>query len=78
MSRRKRSAQQLAGLLSRKSGATVKIYYDDDIRLHRVVWTNGPDVAEMYNLALRWASTLPELDIANLLWDRGATTAPAR
>jgi hypothetical protein len=78
MSRRKRSAQQLASLLTRKSGALVRVYYDSDIRLHRVVWANGPDVAQMYTLALRWASTLPELDLATLQWDRDTSNGSKR
>jgi hypothetical protein len=78
MSRRKRSAQQLASLLTRKAGVLVRVYYDSNTREHRVVWANGPDVAQMYTLALRWASTLPELDLAALVWDRDTSMASSR
>jgi hypothetical protein len=71
MGQRARRAQQLATLLTNTSGTTVTIFYDRSVHLHRVIWTNGPDVAQMSTLAMRHADTVPGLDLTKLLWDRG-------
>lgn len=73
MTLRARGARQLASLLTRSSGTYVRIYYDREIRRYRVVWTNGPDVGQMYTLAVRCAQDVPNLDPSTLLWDRGTT-----
>jgi hypothetical protein len=75
MSKRARSARRLASLLTSKSGTFVRIYYDRQIRRYRVVWTNGPDAAQMFTFAVQSADEVPELDIPNLLWDRGTTNS---
>lgn len=77
MIRRERSAQRLASLLTGTSGTTVRIIYDRAVHRYRVVWTNGPDVAQMSTLAMRHTHSIPGLDLSTLLWDRGTTT-PAR
>ena len=73
MSKRARSARRLASLLTSKSGTYVRVYYDRQIRRYRVVWTNGPDAAQMFTYAVQAAGDVPELDVATLLWDRGTT-----
>jgi hypothetical protein len=73
MTLRARGARQLASLLTRSSGTSVRIYYDREIRRYRVVWTNGPDAGQMYTLAARYAQEVPHLDPSTLLWDRGTT-----
>lgn len=73
MSKRARSARRLASLLTSKSGTYVRVYYDRQIRRYRVVWTNGPDAAQMFTFAVQAAGEVPELDVATLLWDRGTT-----
>ncbi|HEV2782331.1 MAG TPA: hypothetical protein VGX25_23310 [Actinophytocola sp.] len=75
MSKHARSARRLASLLTGVSGTVVRIYYDRGLHRHRVVWTNGPDVAQMYTLAMRHAGAIPGLDLTTLLWDRGTTAA---
>jgi hypothetical protein len=77
MSRRARRARRLANLLTSESGTAVSTYYDRDIDRYRVAWTNGPDVAQMYTLAIRHASDIPQLDLTTLQWDR-ATTKPTQ
>jgi hypothetical protein len=71
MGQRARRARQLASLLTGMSGTKVTIIYDREAHRHRVIWTKGPDVAQMYTLAMRHASTVPGLDLSKLLWDRG-------
>lgn len=78
MTRRARSARQLASLLTDVSGSVVRVIYDRDIHRHRVVWTNGPDVAQMYTLAMRHAESIRGLDHTMLVWDRDTTAVPAR
>ncbi|MET0233332.1 MAG: hypothetical protein ABW224_01705 [Kibdelosporangium sp.] len=73
MSKRARSARRLASMLTSKSGTYVRVYYDRQIRRYRVVWTNGPDAAQMFTFAVQAAGEVPELDVATLLWDRGTT-----
>ncbi|HEV2782789.1 MAG TPA: hypothetical protein VGX25_25645 [Actinophytocola sp.] len=73
MSKRARNARQLASLLTGKSGTLVRVYYDHAIHRHRVIWTRGPDVAQMYNLAMRHAHAVPGLDLTRMLWDRGTS-----
>jgi hypothetical protein len=63
-------------LLTSKSGTAVNTYYDSDIARYRVVWTNGPDVAQMYTLAMRHASDIPQLDLTALQWDRATAKPP--
>lgn len=75
MSKRARSARRLASLLTSHSGTFVRIYYDRQIRRYRVVWTNGPDAAQMFTLAVQARDEVPELDISTLLWDRGTTNS---
>jgi hypothetical protein len=75
MSKRARSARRLASLLTSNSGTYVRIYYDRQIRRYRVVWTNGPDAAQMFTYAVQSAREVPELDISTLLWDRGTTNS---
>lgn len=70
MSKRARASRRLASLLTSATGAYVRIYYDRQIRRYRVVWTNGPNVADMHMLAVGKSSEVPEVDIADLLWDR--------
>lgn len=77
MSRRERTVQRLANLLTGTSGSTVRIIYDRAVHRHRVVWTNGLDVAQMSTLAMRHADSIPGLDLSTLVWDRG-TTAKVR
>lgn len=64
---------ELASLLTSMSGTAVNTYYDRGIARYRVIWTGGPDVAQMYTLAMRHADDVPELDITALQWDRGTT-----
>jgi hypothetical protein len=73
MSRRARDIRRLAGVLTSKSGTLVRIYYDRALRRYRVVWTNGPDVAQMYTLAIQCVDGALDVDVATLLWDRGTT-----
>jgi hypothetical protein len=73
MSKRARSARRLASLLTSKAGTYVRVYYDRQIRRYRVVWTNGPDAAQMFTLAIQSTHEVPELDVATLLWDRGTS-----
>jgi hypothetical protein len=75
MSKRARSARRLASLLTSKSGTFVRIYYDRQIRRYRVVWTNGPDAAQMFTLAIQASGEVPELDVSTLLWDRGTSNS---
>jgi hypothetical protein len=70
MSKRARSARRLASLLTSNSGTFVRIYYDRQIRRYRVVWTNGPDAAQMFTHAMQARDEVPELDVTTLLWDR--------
>lgn len=78
MSLRDRGVQRLATLLTSKSGSSVRIFYDRQVRRYRVVWTNGPDTAQMYTLAVRSASEVSKLDLSALLWDRSVSrTRPA-
>lgn len=70
MGQRARRARQLANLLTGTSGTTVRIFYDREVHRHRVVWSNGPDVAQMYTLAMRHADNVPGLDLTKLMWDR--------
>lgn len=74
MSKRARSARRLAGLLTRTAGTHVRVCYDREIRRYRVVWSNGPDAAQMYAFAVQKAGEVPELDVAALLWDRGTAS----
>ncbi|MET0135103.1 MAG: hypothetical protein ABW215_16100 [Kibdelosporangium sp.] len=73
MSKRARSARRLASRLTSKSGTFVRVYYDRQIRRYRVVWTNGPDAAQMFTFAIQSRDEVPELDVATLLWDRGTS-----
>lgn len=77
MSKRAYQARRLASLLTSTSATSVRIYYDRQIRRHRVVWTDGPDVAQMFTLAMNSADAVPDLDITTLLWDRDTTHANA-
>jgi hypothetical protein len=80
MSLRDRAVQRLASLLTSKSGATVRVFYDRQVRRYRVVWTNGPDTAQMYTLAVRFLPEVSKVDPSTLLWDRsvsGRRTRPA-
>ncbi len=74
MSKRARDIRRLASLLTGKSGTSVRIYYDRALRRYRVVWTNGPDVAQMYTLAIGCVDGALDVDVAALLWDRGTTS----
>jgi hypothetical protein len=78
MSKRARSARRLASLLTSKSGTYVRVYYDRQIRRYRVVWTNGPDAAQMFTFAVQASTEVRELDISTLLWDRGTANGNAR
>jgi hypothetical protein len=73
MSKRARSARRLASLLSAKSGTDVTVHYDRRVHRYRVVWTDGPNAAQMYGLAASAADSVPELDVFDLLWHRNAT-----
>jgi len=64
----------LASLLTQKTGADVIVHYDREIHRYRVLWSNGPDAAQMYGLAVRVADFVPELDVFDLLWHRTGTT----
>lgn len=70
MSKRARSARRLASLLTTKSGTDVGVHYNREVRRYRVVWTDGPDAAYMYGLAVSVADAVPELEVAELLWHR--------
>jgi hypothetical protein len=70
LSKRARASRRLSSLLTRKSGIYVRVYYDRQIRRYRVVWTDGPNVAQMYAYAVAESGLMPELDITTLLWDR--------
>ena len=73
---RTRGIRRLASLLTRESGTSVKIYYDRAIRRYHVVWTDGPDVAQMYTLVMRYAPEASKLDPSALLWERGTNKGP--
>src|SRR4051812_428098 len=70
MSNRARSSRRLASLLTASSGTFVRIYYDRKSRRYRVVWEDGFDVPQMFNLALANRSEVADLDITTMLWDR--------
>jgi hypothetical protein len=70
MSKRARASRRLSSLLTSKSGSYVRVYYDRETRRYRVVWTDGPDVAQMHTYAVQAAGEILALDIATLLWDR--------
>jgi hypothetical protein len=73
MTKRARDIRRLAGLLTTKSGTSVRIYYDRAVRRYRVVWTDGPDVAQMFTLAITCANTDLDVDVPTLLWHRDTT-----
>jgi hypothetical protein len=73
MGKRARNARQLASMLTGTSGTSVTVYYDHAVHRHHVIWTSGPDVTQMYNLAMRHADAVPGLDLTRMIWKRTST-----
>jgi hypothetical protein len=78
MSLRDRAVRRLAALLTSKSGSFVRIFYDREVRRYRVVWTNGPDTAQMYTIAVRHTPPVSKVDLSALLWDRSVSSSRPR
>lgn len=70
MSSKARSARRLATLLSARSGVSVSVRYDRELRRYRVVWASGPDQAQMQTLAVTSVAAVPDFSVAELFWTR--------
>lgn len=71
MSRQAQRVRKLAGTLAERTGVTVDAEYDD--RCWRMCWVDGPTAATMRETAEAATRHLPQLDVAELRWRRGAT-----
>ena len=72
MSRRARAARRLASILGNHFNLAVRVWFDRDTRRYRCTWTGGPDVDAMYKQAVIHAEQVPELDVAQIVYDRQA------